>query len=492
MLTIHIGVKTPLGRELVAPFTLSINHGDKIAIIGEEGNGKSLYLKSILNIADPELYVERSLSHTKTVFGYLAQDLSTEILSMSAREYLIGEEWDRYQKLDVYLHQHLSHFNDEDLDRSMSSFSGGERVKIQIIRMLLQDADCFLLDEPTNDIDLNTILWLEDWIQAQSKPVVFISHDTRLLQHTANRIVHFEQTHRKTRSKITVFEGNYDSYVAKRYQHITTHNKNVENQRALKAKQMDRWRRLYQQVDHKLGTISRQAPSKGRLLKKKMAVVKSMEKRFDREKIADKIDQEEAISLRFNEMEMLHHKKLLEIDVKKLKIAGKTLGHDYYLDIYSHDKIAILGPNGCGKSTLLKQVFDDEFFMHQDYRLNLDYNKSPIDNCIDQGSRDERTQVINHLGSLKFTETEMNTPMRDLSGGQKAKVSLLKLVLKNPPYIILDESTRNLSPLSQDVIHTMLKSYRGAIVCVTHDRALIEEVFDSVYEFTKEGFVELD
>ncbi|WP_331835811.1 ATP-binding cassette domain-containing protein [Erysipelothrix piscisicarius] len=171
---------------------------------------------------------------------------------------------------------------------------------------------------------------------------------------------------------------------------------------------------------------------------------------------------------------------------------GRILACDLDLVVYSRDRIAIVGSNGVGKTTLLHEIIkeidaEDVGVMHQSYDLNLDYDLSPIENCVLEGSRDERGLITNHLGSLKFTEDEMNTPMERLSGGQKAKVSLLKLVLKNPKIIILDEPTRNLSPLSVGVIYHLLNNYQGAIISVTHDRALIQEVMDDVYSFDASG-----
>ncbi|QIK69505.1 ABC-F family ATP-binding cassette domain-containing protein [Erysipelothrix sp. HDW6C] len=490
MLNITVGVKSPQGRELVAPFSLSINTKDKIAVIGEEGNGKSLFFKSLIHDSSlNDLVVDLTLSHTKTVFGYLSQDISKESLNISALDFMIEEDWDRYQYLNENLERILPHLTDADLDRPVSSFSGGERVKLQIIRLMMQRVDCYVLDEPTNDLDLPTIIWFEDWLLALDKPVLFISHDVRLISNVANRIVHFEQTHRKTRSRITVFEGDYATYVATRNSHINQHNQNVDNLANQKAKQMDRWRQLYSKVEHKLSTNTRQNPAKGRLLKKKMKAVKSMEKRFDREVIDDKIDVEDAISLRFEPNKGVHRKRVKTIDVDSLDIAGKHLGDNYFLDIYSTDKVAIIGRNGIGKSTLINRVFAEHgAIMYQDYRRNLDYDANPIDNCVRTGDREERGLITNHLGSLKFTETEMNTPMRYLSGGQKAKISLLKLVLLKPDVIVLDEPSRNLSPLSVSEIYTMLQNYQGAIVCITHDRSLIDAVFNQVLEFTEEGF----
>ncbi|UPU39069.1 ATP-binding cassette domain-containing protein [Erysipelothrix sp. Poltava] len=198
------------------------------------------------------------------------------------------------------------------------------------------------------------------------------------------------------------------------------------------------------------------------------------------------------LRLSFDDQEKVHHKKILDFHEVELKCGETVLAHNLQLTVYSRDRIAIVGRNGIGKTTLLHEIvksFDthEVGVMHQSYELNLDYNLTPIENCVVEGSRDERGSITNHLGSLKFTEIEMNTPMHLLSGGQKAKVSLLKLVLKNPKVIILDEPTRNLSPLSVGVIYNLLNEYQGAIISVTHDRTLIQEVFEDIYYFDASG-----
>lgn len=165
------------------------------------------------------------------------------------------------------------------------------------------------------------------------------------------------------------------------------------------------------------------------------------------------------------------------------------------MEVYSTDRIAIVGRNGVGKTTLIHKLIHalegEVGVMHQSYEKNICFDLTPIENCVQQGTREERGLITNHLGSLKFTETEMNTPMHLLSGGQKAKVSLLKLVLQNPKVLILDEPTRNLSPMSVAAVYELLNQFEGAIIAVTHDRMLLEAVFETIYELTETGLTEM-
>ncbi|AZK44108.1 ABC transporter ATP-binding protein [Erysipelothrix piscisicarius] len=493
MFNFSLNIKTEAGRELIAPFSMSLNQNDRVALIGEEGNGKSLTLKALVqdNSLD-ELHVSRTLNSRHVVFGYLSQEMPRTLLEQDALSYIIKEQWNRYGDVSRKMKEVLPHFEMEDLNRPMHSYSGGERVRLQLLQLMVHPCDCYLLDEPSNDLDLETLMWLEGWMLAQTKPIIFVSHEVMFLQTCANRIVHLEQTHRKTRSHVTVYEGDYQGYCDAFLSQIQKHNHDVKLRQKEKQKQEARWHQLYQKVEHRQRTQTRQDPAKGRLLKKKMHTIKSMERRFEREVVPEKRDFEGAIKLSFEEQARIHQKKILDFHLDELVREGRILACDLDIVVYSRDRIAIVGSNGVGKTTFLHEIIkeidaEDVGVMHQSYDLNLDYDLSPIENCVLEGSRDERGLITNHLGSLKFTEDEMNTPMERLSGGQKAKVSLLKLVLKNPKIIILDEPTRNLSPLSVGVIYHLLNNYQGGIISVTHDRALIQEVMDDVYSFDASG-----
>lgn len=496
MFNFSLNIKTETGRELIASFSMSVNQKDRIALIGEEGNGKSLTLKALAGRDEIQnLQVTKTMSKPSLVFGSLNQELNQNELDTDALSYIISDQWDLYGSLGRIIKDVLPTLGIEDLDRPLHSFGGGERVRLQIMRLMLHPCDCYLLDEPSNDLDLETLEWLESWMLSQTTPIMFVSHDPVLLRRCATRIVHLEQTHRKTRSTVTVFEGTYDAYTNLYLHHHDTHNHAVKMQQQEKQKQEDRWRQLYQKVEHRQRTQTRQDPAKGRLLKKKMHNIKSMERRFNREVIPEKLDSESAIKLTFPTQSPVHRKKILKFECETLQIEQRILVRGIHLEVYSTDRIAIVGRNGVGKTTLIHKLIHalegEVGVMHQSYEKNICFDLTPIENCVQQGSREERGLITNHLGSLKFTETEMNTPMHLLSGGQKAKVSLLKLVLQNPKVLILDEPTRNLSPMSVAAVYELLNRFEGAIIAVTHDRMLLEVVFETIYELTETGLTEM-
>ena len=249
-----------------------LNEGDKAAIIGEEGNGKSTLLKLIY---DPELvedYIEYSgeIIRNGAVFGYLAQEIS-DIASQ------IGIEPEIF-----------------DSERKMKTLSGGEKVKVRMAAVLAKRPDILLLDEPSNDIDIETLEWLENFINYCGLSVLFISHDETLLERTADMIIHMEQLRRKTRARCTVSKTDYKTYVTERLSGFEKQEQLARSEKRDFDKKMDRYRKIYQQVEYQQENISRQDPAGGRLLKKKMHSVKSMGRRFEKEKEKPLFSQEKS------------------------------------------------------------------------------------------------------------------------------------------------------------------------------------------------------
>lgn len=491
MFTYTVEIETLMGRLLVSPFSLTVNSGDKIALIGEEGNGKSVYLKALCNEESlVDLKVKKMISNNNIVFSYLSQELNENELKSSIIDYCIEGDWDLYPD---YLSQMNLLLDGMDHDRVLSTLSGGERVKVQLVKTRMQKADCIIMDEPSNDLDLETLVFLEKWMMEAKEAILFVSHDRTLIERVAKRILHFEQTHRKTRHRLTLFEGSYQDYMISRNLFIARHNTNVENARKEKAKQDARWQKLYDNVSRSLQATKGNNPEKGRLLKKKMNTVKSMRKRLDKETLDDIYETEDSINIHFDKHQRSALKLLLDNTLEELKVGDRILGQSYQLKIYSKDKIACIGSNGCGKTSFLRKLLEEYTgnygVMHQDYRMNLDYNKTPVENLQIQGSKEELSLIMLRLGNLKFTAGEMDEKTHKLSGGQKAKLSLLKLILQNPPLLFLDEPTRNLSPLTLEEIYKMLRDYEGAIFAITHDRSFIDNVFTKVVEMTKNGFI---
>ena len=295
-------------RQLVKDFTFALGPGDKTAIIGEEGNGKSTLLKLLYDPALVEGYAEYTGTIQKDgmILGYLSQELPPEQAGLSAYQFCCeepafldaspGELAAAAKQLRFPLEWFYA-------DRKMSTFSGGEKVKLRLALLTLRRPDCYLLDEPSNDLDIETLSWLETFIRECPVPVLYISHDEMLLEATANVILHMEQLRRKTLPRWTLARMGYRPYVEQRLQAFAHQEQVAKKEREEDRKQQERFRKIQQKVEHSLQTVSRQDPHGGRLLKKKMKAVKSLEHRLDRERqdLTESPDSEEAILVGFGE-----------------------------------------------------------------------------------------------------------------------------------------------------------------------------------------------
>lgn len=492
-------------RVLLDNFSLILNDGDKAAIIGEEGNGKSTLLKLIYDeelVAD---YVDYrgEIIRNNSVIGYLAQELAASEKEKSVYDFMCALpnffELAPQELATVGKRLRLSvdFFYSEQV---IGSLSGGEKIKLQMARLLLMQPDVLLLDEPSNDLDLETLDWLEGFINESKIPVLYISHDETLLENTANKIVHIEQLKRKTEAKAVVEKASYRDYAERRIRGLSHQERVAKKERQEYEKQQEKFRRIQQKVEHQQNVISRQDPHGGRLLKKTMHRVKAYEARFEKEfeNMTEIPETEDAIFIKFGEKaELPNGKTVLDIALPELKVEDKVLAENVELKVRGPEKVCIVGKNGCGKTTFLRLVAEQlqarkdikVSYMPQNYEELLDMQLTPVEFLEETGDKDEISKIRTYLGSMKYTADEMQHKIEDLSGGQKAKLLLLKMSMSGSNVLLLDEPTRNFSPLSNPVIREMLKGFRGAILTVSHDRKYIDEVADMVYELTKDGMV---
>lgn len=490
-------------RELVRDFSLCLNPGDRAALIGEEGNGKSTLLKLIYDERLTEDYAEFTgvISKKGMRLGYLPQELPEAEKEKSVWEFCMEKPGFAECQPKELARTAGRMGLDAGLfysDQKMGSLSGGERVKLQLACILLDGPDVLLLDEPSNDLDLPTLDFLERLILDSPVPVLYISHDEVLLERTANLIIHLELIRRKTVSRVTVTRSGYREYVDRRLASLGRQEQQARNERREYAKQQERFRQIQQKVEHGLRSVSRQDPHSGYLMKKKMRAVKAQERRFQKEaeEFTELPDTEDAIFVRLGEqMPMPAGKRVLEYRKAELSAGGRVLARDVSLDVRGPERVCIVGRNGAGKSTLLKEIAEELLkrqdlhtgYMPQNYEELLDLSRTPVEFLADTGNKQERDRIGTYLGSMKYTADEMGRPIRELSGGQKAKLLLLKLSMQKCDVLVLDEPTRNFSPLSAPVIRGILKDFTGAIISVSHDRKYIQEVCTAVYELDETG-----
>lgn len=496
-------------REILSDFSCVFNNGDKAVIIGEEGNGKSTLLKWLYDPLMVEEYCEAEGERliSGEVLGYLAQELPKEDQQKSVYEFFSEQEsfWNQTPKelnqKAVKFHIAPDFFYRE---QQMSTLSGGEKVKAQLMRILFAEPTVLLLDEPSNDIDIETLETLEELILSWDKIVIYISHDETLIERTANKIIHIEQIRRKTKSRFCIANTSYTEYLKNRSSQMENQARQAADERRQKQIRDEKFQRIYQSVEHAQAVITRQNPSGGRLLKKKMHAVKSIGRRFEREDENMTAMPEEETAIYFElgtkDSKIPSGKTVLDYSLDQLTSpdGSRVLAENISLRIRGSEKICVIGKNGVGKTALLKKIAKDLMerldiraeYMPQNYEDQLDMSLTPVEYLNTTGDKEEMTRIRTYLGALKYTADEMDHPIRELSGGQKAKVLLLKMSLSNANVLILDEPTRNFSPLSGPVIRQMLAAFPGAIISISHDRKYIIEVCEKVYRLETHGLVE--
>ena len=489
------------GRMLADGFSFTLGRGDKAVIIGEEGNGKSTLLKFIYDRSLTESYCDCSGTViARGRIAWLSQLMDEDLSGVTLAEFFGGTEY--YLHGDVLAAFGLS----ADIlfsDRLLGSLSGGEKVKVRLCRLLLDEPDILLLDEPTNDLDIETLEWLERFIRSTRLPVLYISHDETLIENTANVIIHMEQLIRKTRCRITVTRMGYREYLESRQRSFAHQDQVARSQREEFDKQMQRWRQIHDRVEHELRSVSRQDPSAGRLLKKKMHAVQSTGKRLERkqEDFLDFSEEEEAIITRFDpEIRLPAGKVVLDFALDRLCVGDRVLARDVRLRVIGPTVVGITGRNGAGKTTLLRLLWEllrerrdiVPAYMPQDYAEVLDGSLSPIAYLAANYTKDEITLARSRLGSMRFTHGEMTGRIDALSGGQRAKLLFLDMVLRRANVLLLDEPTRNFSPLSAPVVRAALRDFGGAIISVSHDRKYLSEVCGAIFELGPDGLARLN
>lgn len=493
-------------RVLVDGLTFSLHPGDKMAVVGEEGNGKSTLLKLLYeeSLVDGYAQWEGRVQKNGLALGYLSQELEDGDKGKTVYEKCAG--------CDAFLQaspKELAALGAElgiapevfYSSQLMGALSGGEKVKLRMALLALSRPDVYLLDEPSNDLDLDTLRWLEKFIRDCRQPVLYISHDEALLEATATAVLHIEQLRRKTLPRHTVARMGYAQYVRERLHNFQKQEQVAKKERQEERKQQERLRQIYQKVEHQQNTITIRDPHGGKMLKRKMKAVKSLERRYERER-ADRTeipDTEDPILAGFGGgIQLPAGKTVLDFSLPRLEVQGRVLAENLQLCVRGPEHLCIIGKNGAGKTTLLRRIAQELLgrgdiqaaYMPQDYGEQLDAALTPVEFLAKSGEKEELTKIKTYLGSMKYTPEEFSHPVSGLSGGQRAKLFFLKMILDGANVLILDEPTRNFSPLSGPVIRNLLKDFPGAILSVSHDRKFIGEVCGRVIELTGSGFVE--
>ncbi len=432
------------GRTIIDNLTFSINDGDRLALIGEEGNGKSTLLKAITNADDFLNYAEISgeISRDESI-AMVPQIATSDVLDKSLSDLIYTNDGLAVDISDFYKAINAFNVDVSNLERKLETYSGGERMKILISLAIAKSPSLLVLDEPTNDIDFKSMEVLEKILKDFNGKIIFASHDTYFIQNVATKIMHFELIQNKTKSRISVSGNDYDSYIKLREEQILTQTQRAKNDKARIEEKEERWRRVHDSVEHDLR--KEKNDRLGRYLKKTMHEVKAHEKliEWEKENMTQMPDFEEQIFVNYNKEKLIENGKcVLNLHLDELKVADKKLADNIDLESYGKNKIAIVGKNGAGKTTLLNIIKDNiskdlrVSYMPQNYEDELITHNNAIEYLKVDYTKEEETKIRTYLASLKFTRDEVINKISELSGGQKAKLFFAKMQLMEPDVLV--------------------------------------------------------
>lgn len=503
-------------NEIFSNVKMEINDKDRVAIVGRNGAGKSTLLK----IISGELSFdsgERTVSKNTTI-GYLSQefivreDLSIyeemitcfdEIISLEASLEKLSYELtpeniendpgllDRFDRLqnEVLTHKDYHYkskiesvlygldFTKDVFDKKISTFSGGEKTRLSMAKLLLSEPDLLILDEPTNHLDMENVAWLENYLSSYNGAIVIVSHDRYFLDKVVNVVYNLEF------GKLKKYVGNYSKFL-KQYE------EDYEKQLKEFTSQQKDIKRLEEFVQK---NIARASTSK---------MAKSRQKVLDKMELIDNPKKDDkAANIEFKIKEQ-SGRDVLMIENLKVGYDGKQVGNAYNFSVYKGDRIAIVGRNGIGKSTLIKTIAKKQNAIggsvHYGSKVSLGYydqkqaefesSKTILNELWDEYPLMKEAEVRTVLGRFLFRGDSVLKIVRDLSGGEKARLQLAKLMLEKNNLLVLDEPTNHLDITSKQVLEDALENYEGTIVFVSHDRYFINKIANKVLDITGDDY----
>ncbi len=508
---------------ILEEINFTINKSDRIAIVGRNGSGKTSLLKSLVDndmlesgiglenlriikigkpsigyqeqhafsnldvtLLDEILKVYKDITNLENKIKKLEDKMISNATSETILEYTDCIE--RYKLIGGYSYKkeyevalNKFGFSSEDKMKKLSEFSGGQRTKISFLKLLLSKPDILLLDEPTNHLDIVTVEWLEEYLSNYPKALVVISHDRMFLDKIVNKVYEIEY------ATLTLYKGNYSSYELQK-------KLNYEKQLADYEFQQKEIKRLQDIADR-----FRYKPSKASMAMSKLRKIEQMT-------IIDKPDHADTRNWKFllkvddySSNNVLSVKDLV-IGYQKIPLAKVSF------NLYKGQKLAIIGENGKGKSTFIKTLMgiipkisgkftygynvNKEYFDQQMEFLN-DEN-TVFDEYLQVFPTEDPQQVRNILGTFMFSGEDVFKKIKVLSGGEKVRLQLCKILRKSPNLLILDEPTNHLDIFSKEKLESLLTEYNGTVLFVSHDRYFINKVADSLLVFENDEVVYFD
>lgn len=505
------------GDEILNNINFHIEAKEKLAIVGINGAGKSTLLKIIMGeeeADDGQVIIGKDITvgylaqhqnsyYDKTIYEELLSvkqnviDLQEQIRQLEVEmKHLTGKDLEdaleRYSRMNHTFEQQDGYafesmitgilkglgFSEEDFNRPVAELSGGQKTRVSLGRLLLSRPDIILLDEPTNHLDLNNIRWLEGYLANYDGAVIIVSHDRYFLDKIVTRVVEIEN------KKGTIYHGNYSYYATKREEVRLSKYRAYMNQQAEIKHQ--------EEVIAKLKQFNRE---------------KSIKRAESREKMLDRIERIEKPREINDEMRLTltpdieSGNDVLLVDNLSKSYGEHTIFTNVHMDIKRGERVALIGNNGTGKTTILKIINQlipkDEGRVVLGAQVHIGYydqehqvlhpEKTIFDELQDAYPTMTNTKVRNILAAFLFTGDDVFKQIKDLSGGERGRVSLAKLMLSNANFLILDEPTNHLDITSKEILENALKNYSGTLLYVSHDRYFINQTATRILDLTPTG-----
>ena len=500
-------------RQLFRDVSFEVNAQEKLAIVGENGCGKSTLLKIIVGEERPD---EGQVSFAKNVnFGYLAQ-YQDDVLKGTIHDYVLHAREDilsmeeKLTRLEGQMsesnaeeYHSLVHsydllggysyrsevvgvlkglgFSEEEFLKPVTQLSGGQKTRVSLARLLMKKPDLLLLDEPINHLDLHAIEWLETFLLNYTGAVLIVAHDRYFLDRTVRRIIDLSEE--KARS----YEGNYTSYVQQKEIYRTALFHAFEKQQKKIAHE--------EAVIEKLQRYNRE---------KSIRRAESRKKKLDKiERMEKPREEENSMTISLSALTR-SGKDVLQVEGLAKAYQERELFSDLSFQIRRGERVALIGENGIGKSTILKIISGHleadagkvrlgtgvtVGYYDQEQQL-FDEEKTLFSEMQDSYPDLNDTRVRNVLAAFLFSGDDVYKQIKDLSGGERGRISLAKLMLSGSNFLLLDEPTNHLDMVSKEILENALKSYDGTLLFVSHDRYFVNQTAERILELTDSGMTE--
>lgn len=503
---------------VIMPSSFGVYENDKVGIVGANGAGKTTLFKILTDELSPDggavyksndlkiKYLEQHVGYNsdKTVMQEIEEAFAevmavenelnrvTELMQSSADEDVIMLHHslsEKFETMGGFTYKSRARsalmglgFTDADFTKPFSTLSGGQKTRVMLCKILLSGADLLLLDEPTNHLDLDSVVWLEGFLADYNGAFMVISHDRYFLDKITNKTFDMDN------GKVTCYNGNYSKYLVLKEEAEKTAERKYENQ-------MDEI--------HKLEGIIKQQKQWNR--ERNIKTAESKQKAIDRIKAQLETPQamQESIRFLFNTAESCGN-EILDCKNLKMGFGDKILFKNGNMFIKKQEKVFLTGGNGCGKTTFIKIIngeldaLDGEFKLGANVRIGyydqtqecLQLHKTPFDQISDDYPKMTNTEVRNALAAFLFKGDDVFKQISELSGGERARVALLKLLLSGANFLVLDEPTNHLDIRSREALEKALDDYDGTVLAVSHDRYFIEKLATKIYHMENCGIKE--